>query len=238
MEMSDMNTSISKLHAPTYKHQATMDQIELLRAESVRVAEEKQRAERINHQLQQVSPRYRDKTFADFNVDNVDQGRVKNVAMQFVKTFEGRRKDATCLKLQGNIGTGKTLIANIMFQALAKSGYSVHYEPSLRFLRKLQDKNYACDADLQVALDYYKRIQFLVIDEVTEGYGGKDGQLSGWEKQMLFTVIDMRYHEKLCTAIISNRNKEEIIERIGERTSDRLSENGITLAFTWESYRK
>ena len=73
---------------------------------------------------------------------------------------------------------------------------------------------------------------------MTEGFGGKDGQLAGWEKQMLFTLIDMRYLEKLCTTVISNRSKEEIIERIGERTTDRLSENGITLAFTWESYRK
>lgn len=233
-----MNTSISTMQIPVNKHQATMDQIETLRAESVRVAEEKRRADQIKHQLEQISPRYRDKTFDDFNVDNADQARVKKVARQFVKTFEDRRQDGTCLKLQGNIGTGKTLIANIMLQALAKSGYSVHYEPSLRFLRKLQDKNYESDAALQATLDYYKRIQFLIIDEVTEGFGGKEGQLAGWEKQMLFTLVDTRYHKKLCTAVISNRSKEEIVERIGERTTDRLSENGITLAFTWESYRK
>jgi DNA replication protein DnaC len=238
MEISNMEYRL--LDMPTLKnsHQATLDQLEIIHAESLKAEQKKQQAERTEHLLQRVSPRYRGKTFDDFKIDHSSQELIKKTAIRFVETFEGRRRDGSCLKLLGNVGTGKTFIALIMYQALAKIGYSVHYESSLHFLRKIQDKNYESDSAFQGLLDYYKRIQFLIIDEATEGFGGKNGCLADWEKQLLFTLIDMRYHEELCTVVISNRNKQEMIERLGERTVDRLSENGITLAFNWNSYRQ
>jgi hypothetical protein len=49
---------------------------------------------------------------------------------------------------------------------------------------------------------------------------------------------DVRYQAKRCSLMISNRNKPELIERIGEPSIDRLAECGATLAFTWQSYRQ
>jgi DNA replication protein DnaC len=86
-------------------------------------------------------------------------------------------------------------------------------------------------------LEDYSNIHFLIIDEVTEGFSGKSGTLSDWEKKMLFTLIDMRYSKNLCTLVISNRSLGEMIERLGATTYDRLTEKGLSLIFNWNSYR-
>jgi DNA replication protein DnaC len=53
----------------------------------------------------------------------------------------------------------------------------------------------------------------------------------------IFT-INQRYINRLCTLIISNHSQDELVERLGEPTVGRLTENGITLAFNWKSYRQ
>lgn len=199
---------------------------------------EKMLAERIEKSIEKISPRYSGKSMDDFRIDYPAQEIVKKTAIGFMATFSQRLKEATNLLFLGKPGTGKTLLSLIMYQQLVRLGYSVHYESSLRFLRKLKDKNFESDAAFQVILNFYKNISFLIIDEAAEGFGGREGHLADWEKQMLFTLIDMRYSENLCTVIISNRSKSELIERLGERTVDRLSEKGICLAFNWQSYRQ
>lgn len=215
----------------------TFDQFDKFREESVRESFEKRKQEQISNLLQKVSPRYHDKVFSDFHVDCPEQSVVKKVAQRFVETFHERSKDGTCLIFSGNPGTGKTFLSLIMYQLLAKAGYLVSYEPSLQFLRILKEANFNSHNAYHSLLDSYKRIPLLIIDEVTEGYGGKDGQLAEWEKQMLFALVDVRYHHKLCTLILSNRHKQGLTNRLGDRTIDRLNEKSIFLTFNWKSYR-
>ena len=233
-----MESNVLKLPAATKAHQAWLDYHEKIKEESRQREEAKHRVARIEKLQQKISPRYRGKTMEDFKIDYPEQHIVKKTAQRFIETFSDRLNEAACLMLLGKPGTGKTLLAFILYQALAQLGYVVSYEPSLQFLRKFQDSNFDSHGSFQQLLDSYINIQFLIIDEVTEGFSGKGGLLAEWEKQMLFALIDARYHANLCTLVISNRSKEEMIERIGERVVDRLSDKGLTLAFTWHSYRQ
>ena len=100
----------------------------------------------------------------------------------------------------------------------------------------MQEKKFESSAFFQAAINHYRNLPFLIIDEVTEG-SGKDGFLAEWEKSILFSVIDARYQERKCTLIISNRTQADLLERLGQPIIDRLSENAIRLGFDWPSYR-
>jgi DNA replication protein DnaC len=130
------------------------------------------------------------------------------------------------------------MLSLVLYQMLAKRGIRVSYEPSLRFLRLLQEKNFESHAAFENSLHYYRHLPFLVIDEVTEGFAGKGGTLSEWEKQMLFTLVEVRYQANLCTLMISNRTKEECMARLGEAIMDRMIQRNLVLAFNWRSYRQ
>jgi DNA replication protein DnaC len=130
--------------------------------------------------LEKVPPLFQGKTFADFNVDYPEQTAVKNIVMRYVATFPARVAQGNGLTFEGSTGTGKTLLALIMYQVLAKAGFTVHYEPSLQFLRQLRDKSFESYASFQQIVAKYEYSQLLILDEVTEGIV-KGGELTSWE---------------------------------------------------------
>ncbi len=215
-----------------------VDQYELLRLESLKKEEERQRHERCQSFLQSIPPIFRGITFDNFRIDYPEQQKIKNIACRFVETANARLESGTNLILHGISGTGKTMLSIIMCQILAKFGFDVRYESSLQFLRLFRDRNFESYSAFENILNHYARIQFLVIDEVTESrVTGK--QLANWEREMLFALIDARYQQqKRCTFIISNRSKEALSEQLGDRIFGRLSQTAITLAFNWNSYRQ
>jgi DNA replication protein DnaC len=237
MEMNDMQARVLQIQASWQSRQEAMKQSEGIRQESNKSEEEKRRIARINEFLQVVPSLYQGKTFDDFIIEYPGQSRIKKTAERYVETFSERLKEGNALKFSGGTGTGKTLLALIMYQALAKSGFKVRYKSSVAFLRDLHDKNFESNAAFERVLDDYNNIHFLIIDEVTEGFSGRGGMLSDWEKKMLFTLIDMRYSKNLCTLVISNRSLGEMTERLGVTTYDRLTEKGLSLIFNWNSYR-
>lgn len=232
-----MQARIEKMQDASKNRETILTSIEAHRLDTSRMEEEKRQASRIDAAIANLPPRFRGKTFVDFKVDFVAQEPIKRTAECYIATFSKRLQEASCLTFIGKPGTGKTLLALIMYQALVKSGFVVEYQPTLNFLRLLQEKQYESHAAFENLLSHYKKLPFLIIDEVTEGCG-KSAMPADWERHMLRMLIDVRYQAERCTLVISNRNKTELIERLGEPTMDRLSENGATLVFTWPSYRK
>lgn len=216
---------------------ASIANLDVLRRESIKREEEQRRVERTEMFLKALPNRFYGKTGDDFHLDYPEQEQCKKIALNFVVTFHLRLKEGTCLKFLGHSGTGKTLLSLIMYQSIAKAGFSVKYESSLHFLRQFQEKEFESHLAYQNLLTSYLRIQFLIIDEVSVGVG-KGGHPSDWQRSHLYTLINQRYINRLCTLIISNHNQAELIDRLGEPTVGRLSENGITLAFNWKSYRQ
>ena len=210
---------------------------ENLRRESMKREEEARRRDQINTLIGAVPALFRGKGWDDFHLDYPAQDRCKKIAQNFVATFPERLKEGTCLKFLGISGTGKTLLSLIMYQALAEAGFAVKYESSLHFLRRFQEREFESHAAYQNLLASYQRPQFLIIDEVSVGIG-KSGLPSEWQKNHLYALINQRYLNRLCTLVISNHDNDELVERLGESTVGRLSENGITLGFNWKSYRQ
>jgi DNA replication protein DnaC len=207
-----------------------------LRETAVRETQAKLKQERMDSLIHALPALYQGKTFADIKIDYTEQVKVKNIVMRYAETFDERKKSGSNLIFSGASGTGRTLFSLVLYQTLAKAGYQVRYESSLIFLRTLRDKNFEGNAAFRQLMDVYQQIDFLVIDEVTEGLV-KGGTLCAWETEMLFTLVNMRYQQKLCTLVITNCDNDRFKLRLGERITGRLLEKGIFLAFNWPSYR-
>jgi DNA replication protein DnaC len=229
-----MQTTIKPM---TDKHTAWLATLETHQAE-VRQKEAQNRKQAIiDDALKSVPPRFLGKTFADYHIDCPLQAEVKKILMKYAETFPDRFAEGTSLIFTGKIGTGKTLFAYILYQLLIKKGHRVEFQTSLSFLRLLQEKQFESFHAFENHLQFYKELPFLIIDEATEGCG-KGAYPADWERNIFRMLIDIRYQAKRPTLIITNRDKKELTARLGGPTIDRLSENGITLAFNWQSYRQ
>jgi DNA replication protein DnaC len=213
------------------------DEFEEIRRLSVIEAEKKRKDEEINANLQKIPARFRNKSFVDYEAESLGQQKCKNLIERYVNTFEDRLKSGTSLVFMGNPGTGKTLLSLIMFRSLLKSGFLVHYESSLEFIKNLLEVKFKSQSEFIRRMDLFKRPQLLIIDEATESIN-KNGVPSDIDKQILFQIINHRYADNLCTLIITNRDLPDLKFRLGEPLVDRLSEKGVFIAFNWESYRK
>jgi DNA replication protein DnaC len=75
------------------------------------------------------------------------------------------------------------------------------------------------------------KIGLLIIDEVGVQYGTEGEQV------IMFDIINRRYRDAMPTILITNLGKEGFKKYLGERSFDRLRENGIWVPFDWESHR-
>jgi DNA replication protein DnaC len=222
------NTGINKSEAlKQYEH----FQQEALQADAI-----KRKLTVINHYLEQVPIRFKELGFDNYKIVYPEQSMIKKVVERYVTTFQQRFDKGDGLLFTGLPGTGKTMLSLIIYQYLAKAGFTVKYQPSLHFLKLLHEKQFESSAQFRKELDYLVQPQLLIIDEASTGCG-KNGFPAGWERELLFTIINERYQNEKPILVISNHNTQQLIERVGEATVDRLSES-VILAFDWGSFRK
>jgi len=207
-----------------------------IRAQSILESEQQRQREKIAGKLAKIPLRFREKSFADFIAASVEQQQVKKTLEKFVTTFAERKNDGTCLQFLGTPGTGKTLLAFAIYRALTEADFDVHYEASTLFLKLLQEKRFESYAAFQAQLNFFVRQDLLILDEISESVN-RDGSLAEFEKRLLFDVINARYEQQRSTLIISNRNQDSLANCLGASTVDRLTEQGISLVFNWQSYR-
>lgn len=75
-------------------------------------------------------------------------------------------------------------------------------------------------------------VGLLVIDEFQER-GDTE-----WENRIMKNLLDKRYASERPTIIIANMRRKEIFDALGESVVDRARENGMSIDFTWPSYRQ
>src|SRR5690242_8729983 len=169
--MMNLQQRIEKIRAAALYSQKALEKdaiepYDQLRLEGIQHDSEKRIRERTQALLKEVPPLFRGKSFDDFKVDYPQQERIKEIAQRYVATFTDRMNTGNNLLFLGNPGTGKTFLSLVIYQMLAQAGFEVNYKPSLQFLRALREKNFESQTTFENLLAGYKRIQFLIIDEV------------------------------------------------------------------------
>lgn len=148
-------------------------------------------------------------------------------------------QNASNLIMYGKTGTGKTLLANLIASDFVRHGKCVKVIRASDIhsqVRATWTKNAtATEHDL---MDMWINQDLLVIDELGEADSSTNAETHQANRERISRIIDGRYAKGLPTIITSNFEKEELIERLGDRAWDRLGQKAVMMAFNWGSYRQ
>lgn len=182
----------------------------------------------------QIPLRFADRTIENFVAHTDGAKRALTVARSYVQDFEETRKEGASLIFCGGVGTGKTHLAIGIANAVLEMRLRVRFVSVMNAVRTVKETyNRDSDDTERQALNEFINPDLLVLDEVGVQFG------SDTEKMILFEIINGRYEQMKPTVVISNLAKEALGEFIGERSIDRLRENGGRLVvFDWASYRR
>ena len=199
-------------------------------AEEKKLAEENEKRRRKNVRVNAgISKRNLYKTFDDYVCENEGQQKAKADCVKYVENFPSDKS----MIMVGGVGTGKTLLASAMLDALVDN-HKCGIIKTIDLVRKLKSTWHKDSNETEEEiLKLYISVDLLIIDEVGSQFG------SDTEKLFIFDIIDGRYQDMKPTILISNLDINGIKDAIGERCVDRLREGGGSMiAFDWESSRK
>lgn len=182
-----------------------------------------------------VPPRFNDCTFDNYVVssENRRQGHNLTACREYVETFPERCQRGENLILMGNKGTGKTHLAAAMAAYIIKEHeLSVIYTVATKMFRRLKDTFGRSGETEGEVIEAYASPDLLIIDEIGMGH------CSATELGHLFEIVNERYEHRRPTMILTNLSTSAELETwLGERTMDRLREDGKALLFDWDSQR-
>lgn len=194
-------------------------------------ADEKARWERAQSRAG-VTPRNAEMRFKNYRTETPEQKHIHDTCNSYAKRiYDGEQVES--MIITGKVGTGKTMIATCMINALYKSKQVliIKLADMLRYIKGAY-QNGAEYTEFQ-AIEKFAKYDLLILDEV-----GASRETDN-DKLLIFDVIDGRYQNMLPTVIISNLNIDGIKEVLGDRVVDRLRDGGgKMIGCNWESYRR
>ena len=168
-----------------------------------------------------IGKRYLSVDINSFICETEEQKNILDTVKQFISNPYGKN-----LWLVGVAGTGKTLLGAIICRYLgAKYIKSYQLKDELDYARSFNAKKNPTEV-----IDDYANIGVLIIDEVGR-------YKSPIEQEYLFRLLNERYENKKPTVLISNMDKKEFGEYLGNPVVDRFRETCKSLEFTGTSYR-
>lgn len=175
--------------------------------------------------------RYRTKDFGTYIADSDKKEKALAIAMEFAQNFDAHKKQGTTVVFSGMPGTGKSHLAIAIAQHVMNANTAL-YTSAIDAVRMIRDtwRKDSPKTEIQV-LEELASIDLLIMDEVGVQYGTEAEQVS------LFDIIDKRYRDLMPTILLTNLNKGGMKEFLGDRSFDRLREDGIWVTFDWESRR-
>lgn len=122
------------------------------------------------------------------------------------------------LLIYGGVGNGKTFLLEALSIELYKKGIrcpvSVWSDVMRRFkrgMRRVESGSTSYDDHFE----QFRRQDRLIIDDVGMGSSGSE-----WEWGELEDIINYRYRERLFTVVATNKDLDELSERVASRFSD------------------
>jgi len=149
--------------------------------------------------------------YRDAHLAKLDQSP-ENINKIF-KWFE-EKKDI--LYLGGNVGTGKTYTAAAIYNRISeKDPYCIRAYKEytlLAHLRETIERNW----DPVTELERLCESQYFILDDLGSS------QMTDWQKEMLFNLVDSRSNSRKPTIITTNLSSEDIHSIFHERMKSRI----------------
>ncbi len=124
------------------------------------------------------------------------------------------------LWLYGDVGTGKTTLAMLVSKQALEAGRSVAIYSLPRLLAEIRTTfDDAAQRSYVELVDRLSSVDLLHIDDV-----GAE-KTSPWVLEQLYALVNARYEDERSVLITTNlKERDELVEQIGERTVSRLEE--------------
>lgn len=119
----------------------------------------------------------------------------------------------------GEVGTGKTSLANALAREFAFAGYKVILTTTIGMLEAIQD-TYGKEASSLLACHGYGECDVLILDDF-----GKESA-SAWSVMTIFQIVNMRYESMLPTIVTSQYSPNDLEKRLG-RAGEKASAAAI-----------
>lgn len=188
---------------------------------------ESKRLEKYQSEKSGVNRKFWNSSIKDFHADSENEKNILKVVSDFIADVKNKNCNKF-LMMFGTFGTGKTLLGSSIIRECG--GY---YTTSFLLCTEFESSSdYRAKRTKIELLKFCKALPMLVIDE----FGIEEKKDT--EKYLIGNIIDMRYEENLPTVLISNLAKQQIVEILGRRIFDRLTEICTSIEFTGESKRK
>lgn len=196
----------------------------------------KKRQERIDSLFRNsmVRPRFQDKTFDNYEIQNKKQEFIVRQCRRFCDEFDKHLAEGTWLMFMGNTGTGKGHLASAVIHEIVKQQRFALYIKMIRLLRRVKE-TWARDSEYRESeiVSELESVDLLVVDEVGIQFGTET------ERQIIYDIFDGRYELKKPLIMTTNESLERIEQMLGNRIVDRFFEGDNKIyKFDWESYRK
>ncbi|MBO6148030.1 MAG: ATP-binding protein [Lachnospiraceae bacterium] len=160
-----------------------------------------------------------------------DVDKIYSAAQNFCKSFANNYRNMLFL---GNVGSGKTFLANCIAKEILDQGYSVLYFSALQMFQKLNDYTFHRDYSDSDSHEYYRDIldtELLIIDDLgTE-------TTSSLDRSQFFHVLNERGLRKKPTIISTNLSLETLKYNYSERSLSRLLSGYDIYRFYWTDLR-
>lgn len=180
-----------------------------------------------------IPPRYRSHSLDTFKASEPDQHKALSVCRGYVADIERTIRTGANLVFIGSVGTGKTHLACGIARAFLNAGFTAKYIRVADLISLVREtwRPDSKHSERKVYRDLCA-VDLLILDEVGVQAGTEN------EQQILFNVINKRNEEMRPLILLSNLTVPQIKSVLGERSHDRIHENGKTVQFVWESYRR
>ena len=193
---------------------------------------ERQRKTQESLRAAQIPMRFASINFTGYVAETKQQKQALSAIREYADNFNENLALGKCILLLGKVGTGKTHLACALLDRLARSGRRVRYATVRDILREIRDtwRKGSEKRESQV-VEELSTVDLLVVDEVGVQFGSES------EKTQLTELFDLRYRQLKPTVVISNLNKPDLEQVLGERVLDRLRDGGFVVVFDWASWR-
>lgn len=170
------------------------------------------------------------KTFECINFVNDAQADIVKKVTKYAENFSVALGQGATIALLGENGTGKTLMACCVAEAVLRKQYSVRYASVDDIRRTVEDAKRSFGSETEI-LDPYKRCNLLILDEIGL-------YANPYDREVVGVILSARHMFKRPSILISNMDDKTFAEYLSYRITNRLIQNNFLIRkCRWDSYR-
>ncbi len=177
----------------------------------------------------------KEKDFADFkNVKHLDKNNLKAIYGKIKKYCDTFGVGSKNILLSGNVGTGKSHLAECIAGELVKKGFAVVFLTATELNGLLLRYHTASFDEKNLYFEILTDCDLLVIDDL-----GTEPQLKNVTVNYLLTVLSERLSNDMPYIVTTNLTQDEIISKYDERIHSRLldKKHGVHIEIKGEDLR-